>query len=752
MNIALKNFWLKLDTVLKFAVIAGLFCLVFLMAHRALFDLDIWLHLKAGEYIVKTRAVPTSDIFSFTMQGKPWVDHEWLFQALVYLIYNSGQIDSLLFLESLVIVLAFLVLFLIGYRQLDSYLEPAILTSIMAHASIVRFNIRPDIFSLFFFALYLYILRFELETKKIWWLLPVQALWVNIHGYFFLGPLLVLLFIIAESIRRGVRFLPWQWKEESALGDGAYARLKKIFFLTVLACLLNPAAAKGALYPYYIFTEMLQGKVQIFFKYIQELQPTLEKVNAIGNPYYVILVGCLAVMVINLRRLKIIEPILFALFFFFSLKIRNVAFFYFVVYTIIIAYLAPTIKAIGGVIRIRSPLLGRRNYFLLHYLIAAWFFFWLAQKIEKTLDRAYYELASHQTKSYLTGIESNRFPQKAADFVLENGIPSNMFNDFNSGAYLIGRAYPKRKVFIDGRTELYGPDFFSRYADILDGDVAGFNQAVDKYKIGAAFFNMDAVRVRKIITVIYKNPQWKLVFFDDISAVFLKDIPSNQATIKKFKVDFSKYAVPAEDLKTVGLRKVYPRANIQRAYLFNILEEDGPLVLECKEALRIMPNCAEAFHLLGKAYLRKSLYKEALESLRSANILYGGNIDMLVDLGICLKQMKEPRLAINALKGAIKIDKRNAPAHYELGVLYLDLQDAAKAVRELKQAIKYSAKEPGYYSKLAEALYNKGKRFNDKVSLARAKEALAKAVALEARYQDSLLHKELEGQLKKIGQ
>ena len=172
----LRNPWPKLDKILGLAVVVSVFCLIFILAHRALFDLDIWLHLKTGEFIVQNKIIPSKDTFSFTLQGRPWVDHEWLFQAFSYLIYTKWQAEGLILLQCYVIILCFFVLFLMGQRTIKSYLEVAVFIFVAAYASMVRFNIRPDIFSMFFFTLYLYLLRFHIDKKGIWLLLPIQVL------------------------------------------------------------------------------------------------------------------------------------------------------------------------------------------------------------------------------------------------------------------------------------------------------------------------------------------------------------------------------------------------------------------------------------------------------------------------------------------------------------------------------------------------------------------------------------------------
>lgn len=746
-KVALKNFWVKLDRLLGAGVLLGVFCLIFVIAHSAIFDLDIWLHLKSGEVILKNGIIPFKDIFSFTLPGKPWNNHEWLFQVLAYFIYSKWQIDALIFLESFVITLSFLVLFLIGYRIIKSYIEAAVLILLIAYACAGRFNIRPDIFSLFFFALYLYIIKFHIDKKSIWLLLPLQVLWVNFHGYFFLGPLLIFLLITAEFLRRRMKFLPWQWKEESALTGSAYNRLKKLFFFVVLACFLNPRGLGGALYPLYVFKEVLVGKTHIFFEHIQELQPTFEMVKPF-SAYTLAALLSGTFMLINFKRLKIIDILLVLFFFPFALKARNVAFFAFIGYSIIISYLALLLNKIFMNIKIEIPF-RQRIFYLFRYGMAIILIVWLGIKTNRVLIRSYYDFQNKQFTSGLLGIADENYPKQAVDFILANDMPANMFNDFNSGAYLIGRAYPQRKVFIDGRTEFYGPEFFRQYQDIIEGNVFAFERIMDKYQITAILLTMSRTSMAGIVKHIYKSPQWKLVFLDENAVVFLKDIPSNRVLIEKYKIDLSKYTVPTADLKGFGLRWVYPQAYIKRAELFNLLEEDGLVILESKEALRIIPDCFEAYQLLGKAYLRKKLYPQAFENLRAAVLLSPRNAKALTELGACLKELKEIQTAIKTLKRAIRFNRHYAPAYYQLSSIYLTINNEREAILSLNKAIKYDSENPLYHFKLGEALYEKGKKTKDASSIVKAKEELEKASKLNI--QDNRdLGKDIQDKLKEI--
>ena len=749
-NITLaKNFLVKLEPFINIALVACVFCLIFILGHSAIFDLDIWLHLKTGEFILQNKNIPSTDIFSFTMQGKSWYDHSWLFQLLSYLIYSRWQADGLVFVGSLAILLSFLVLFLMGRSLAKSYLVVSIWTIVATYASITRFNIRPDIFSLFFFALYLYLLRLHIEKKVIWYLVPIQILWVNFHGYFFLGPLLVIFFIFAEFLRRKLKFLPWQWKEQFALSDKAYRRLKKLFLFIILAGLLNPAGLRGALYPFFVFKEFLFGRVHIFLKYIQELKPTFGSGKALGIFYYTIIISCFSLIILNIRRLKIIDILLFLFFFLFSLSLRNIVFFIFICNMIVLSYTGPILKKVSTNIQLKSAP-RQALYVLFRCQLAIALIVWLGFKIDNALDRNYYDFDNREFKSCLIGIDQRNYPKKAVDFALENNIPSNMFNDFNSGAYLIGRAYPERKVFIDGRTELYGPDFFKQYMDLLKGDTSTFERIIDEYQINAIFLSVALNSMPDIADYLYKSPYWKLVFLNESAVIFLKDVPVNQELIKRYKIDLNKYIVPKVDVKDLRLRTIYPWPYIKRAFSFDLFKKDELVILECTEALRIMPHCAEAYHLRGKVYLRKGLYQDALENLRSSLLLLPNNVEALVDLGVCFQELKETKLSINTLKRAIMINKKYAPAYYRLGCVYLATNNETEAIYALNKAIRYELEEPSYHFKLAEAIDEKGKKLKDNSCIAQARQELQNALKLANRYQDNELKKKIEDKLKEI--
>ncbi|HNV24152.1 MAG TPA: hypothetical protein PKH98_04610, partial [Candidatus Omnitrophota bacterium] len=242
------RFWKKMSYVFSLLPIGALFGVLVSLANLEIRDLDLWLHLGMGKFITLHGFVPDYDILSSTIAGKMWINHEWLFQVIVYHLFNLFGPDGLLKMQMVLVVATVFFLLLIGYNKDRLAITNFFLVIVMLLYQ-QRFTIRPDLFSLLFFAIYIFVLALHLDKK---WALPVlfivQVLWTNIHGFFFFGPFFVLIGVFSEWLRRSVR-LPYEWNDSGKLTDEEYVRLQIIFLVVSLACFFNPSGVQGVLYP-----------------------------------------------------------------------------------------------------------------------------------------------------------------------------------------------------------------------------------------------------------------------------------------------------------------------------------------------------------------------------------------------------------------------------------------------------------------------------------------------------------------------
>ena len=330
-----ERFWKNLSHLAGLFSLVAVFSLLVFAANIEIKDLDLWLHIGMGRYIVTHGfAVPSVDVLSCSIAGKPWVNHEWLFQIIVYYINKFWGPDGLIMMQVVVVTLTMTILLFLGYNKRNQFgsVLMLLLVTIVYQG---RFTIRPDLYSLLFFALYIFILSFYIDRKwSLYVLFLIQLLWSNMHGFFFFGPLFVLIGIVAEWLKRHVP-LPYQWNSVARLSDDEYRRMRWIFVFLVLACLFNPLTFRGAWYPISVFFQ-ISGESKIFFEKIIELKRpiSLDTLFAVDYSFYKLMILLsLVSFYFNRKKLDIGVFIFWLIFLLFSLAaIRNLIFFAFAAY------------------------------------------------------------------------------------------------------------------------------------------------------------------------------------------------------------------------------------------------------------------------------------------------------------------------------------------------------------------------------------------------------------------------------------
>ncbi len=149
---------------------------------------DYWWYLRLGRDVLETGAVPVVDTFSSTRAGEPVVYQSWMSAVLLWLVYKSGGIPITIFMAAVLIGLIYTVLWML-IRQ--SGLGPRLGTLLVIAAGVSGSNnwgIRPQLFAypLFIGALWILLKWERREDRRLWMLLPIGFLWVNLHGSFVL--------------------------------------------------------------------------------------------------------------------------------------------------------------------------------------------------------------------------------------------------------------------------------------------------------------------------------------------------------------------------------------------------------------------------------------------------------------------------------------------------------------------------------------------------------------------------------------
>ncbi len=291
-------------------LLVSLLALAFLLGCFPMSDFDVWWHLRTGQLIVQRGAVPYVDYLTYTNAGRVWIDLYWLFQVAIAGLYRLGGSSALVLLKP-VAAITVVGLALVARRK-GNRAWPAALVWLPALIMLSgRLCERPELFSLLFLAGYLCVLARAPQKPRLLWILPVlQALWVNCHGFFVLGPL-VLMAYSAEWILDQVRGakLP---QERPPLRNFAVAA-----GLSLFACLINPYGLRVVTLPIEQFDKL--GSIGIYRASIGELMTVGDFITQAGvnNPYLlayfvVFLLGALSFVLLARRgRISLYRILLF---------------------------------------------------------------------------------------------------------------------------------------------------------------------------------------------------------------------------------------------------------------------------------------------------------------------------------------------------------------------------------------------------------------------------------------------------------
>ena len=107
-------FWKKLSFLAGLASIFALFAFIIFSANIEMKDLDLWLHLGMGRFIMQNHFIPAVDVLSCSVAGTPWINHEWLFQVIVFNLFKYFGSDGIIMMQVVLVIATMLILLFLG--------------------------------------------------------------------------------------------------------------------------------------------------------------------------------------------------------------------------------------------------------------------------------------------------------------------------------------------------------------------------------------------------------------------------------------------------------------------------------------------------------------------------------------------------------------------------------------------------------------------------------------------------------------
>jgi len=669
-------------------VLAFILLLVFSIHNFDSIGQDIGRHLKVGQTIWQTGEIPKTNLFSFTESDFPFTNHHWLSEVLFFGIFSTAGFIGLIIVKVVLILVAFLLLFFIAKKySISLEVRPAseawsaddpskrsvlpltgwpLIVSFLLSVFIFieRTEVRPEMFSFVILALFLFILfraKYSLRPEQnfpsfvktmagrqgwtlewLWFLPVLELFWVNLHIYFFIGPFLILAFLVDRVIAR------------------KHVQLKRIIavlFLTLMTTLLNPNGIQGAFLPFKILKEYGYSIVENqtlsflanFFNF--NLSIFIFKISAVMLTVFFILTAKKA-------RQRVFEIIISTFFIYAGFRmLRNLPLYALASFPIMAILLTDIRNSLEG--KISSNFKTTTIVSILKWSIVAL----LVLLIFSVANNSFYK---HTNSPKTFGFSVPNGLENAVNFVKDSGIEGPMFNNFDVGGYLIWQLFPQEKVFVDNRPEAYSVKFFSEIYKPMQDDKKKWLEFSEKYGINFIFFGHadNTPWGGSFLRSIVKNPDWKVVFINEEAIVLVKNNSKNGGIISKFDIT-DKNAVDKITGHIKNSNKNSVNLNLALAnVLYNISWLESSVHF-AEEVLKLDPKNSRAYLYKGLAYAYytdEKSQKLAEENIKKAIDLGLKNSQYYSILGVVYMNLGRFESAEGSFKEALRLDKNNTQA------------------------------------------------------------------------------------------
>jgi len=567
----------------------------FAMALKPLRSSDVWHHVKSGWFVVQNCGPATVDVFSCTAQGKPWIQYEWLAQLGIYGIYQAGGAAGLvLFQAAAAALLALLLMAAIRVQPRAGWTAAAFATALALCAVSPRFFSRPETFTWIFFAGWLFAVEKVRSGRGAYFLLPaiLMAPWVNTHGAWPAGLAWLGLICAGETALL-------YFSAASRVRKAAVLRLWAALGLAAAATLVNP-------YGFHIWEVPLKltSSPEMHAVIGEWQRPDWAHwldIRHVGA--WVFLLAILAAP----RRIRLSDALVVLAFGLLACSAKR---------HMALAMIAVAPVAAGQFSAVWEKWREweiwekweewerRRNRGALSplfpFLPSLPFlpFFQPAAVALVSGALVIAALGGFSLKRAGIGVVHSMFPEGAARFLADHKLDGNLFNSYEDGNYLLFARYPQNRVFIDGRVDVYGPAMLHVYAAVAHAE-PGWQKVLAGYSVEICVLPTHSATESRLLAALQSSPEWALVDWDDLSAIYVKRTPGREAFLARAHI----YSVRPDDFDPAVLDSPSRLASAEQEYRA-ALEED--------------PNCALAAYSLGRCLIESGRQAEAAALLEKA--------------------------------------------------------------------------------------------------------------------------------------
>ena len=472
--------WFRALTSFLVVLTVLVISLVFLMENRGIQDPDIWWHLRNAEYLFQHDQLPSQDMFSFTVPGHPWMNHEWLAEIPYYLAWRAGGLAGIKILTLAVIEIIFLGLLYLCYQESKNFKASVAACCVAILVATVSFGPRTILFGYLYLVVLMIILQ-RLRQKgsaPLWLIPPLFCLWINTHGSWSLG-----LVVFGISALAGLAHGSWGRIDAEPWTRAQWRKLLATGIASVAALFVNPFGYRLVSYP-----------LDMAFRQKLNIEHVAEWVsvdfhNSRGKLVLFVMLCLFLGALLRNRRWPLGELglLLFGLY-------SGLTYIRFLFLLAIVG--APVLaKLLDFVPQYReeadTPIV---NAFVILLLMGAIFYY---RPNSVQLDRSVEQM----------------YPAQVLPFLKAHPPAGPMLNFYLWGGYL-GWNDRNVKVFVDSRVDIFEyAGVLQDYLDLLS--LKQPKQLLDKYHIRYVLFPL----TEPLTYVLEHDPDWKVIYKDQLTVM-----------------------------------------------------------------------------------------------------------------------------------------------------------------------------------------------------------------------------------------
>ena len=494
-----KNFHLSIEHIWGLTALVGIF--IFINTHP-IRPHDFWWHITVGHEILTTGKIPAVDIYSYTANGQAYPSYQmfWLMEIMLYRIYQLGGPALVVFIHSLIITSAYILIFAICKLTSKSWRIAAFGVLFAAALGLNDWNVRPQGITFLLASLYLLAIYEYRENRQRGWLLvfPLGMLvWVNSHGTFFIG-----LVLMAIWLGQFVWDLIKSRKANNHADVQAMLLAPSLTIgITLLICLINP---RGFGILNYLTTLFRNSVVQNLVT--EWAPPTIN--SLMGVIFFCGLIVSVIVFALSPKRPNFFQITTFLVFGLLGLKTSRGSVWFGMVMAPILAEHVSYIfkrhqKQNDQTKKAEGSRLLNIIFCIVLILMGLLTLPWFKDRLPLPLAKA--------------GLISAETPIQATQVLMEKKPPGQLFNAISFGSYLIWAAYPQYQVFVDSRIELFPEKVWIDYLNISNAS-DDWESLLSDYGVNTLMLSPDEQPA--LIQAVQESDEWILIFHNPSATIF----------------------------------------------------------------------------------------------------------------------------------------------------------------------------------------------------------------------------------------